>query len=481
MLRRILWLSHDPRSTTSFARQTNMICQALAKKNYDIHVLGAGKKDQPEIYNGYYLYPYPKELGIKKTTHAGSAELLAEYLELLQPDILITLENIARYEYIPAVLNKFKNKPYWLHWGPSETNKIFTENIELENQPDLFLVLTNDNLKVKKTYLKNVIKLGHPIDPAFHSIPKQESSKTREKLGFKSTDLVCGCLAANNLRKQLPVLIKSFSELSLKQKNIKLLLVTTSFNPTDPESTDLEACLNKLRETDNIKIIYTDKREVPLSEEELNSCFYNIIDIFVSATAGEGFCLPVGEALACGKPAVVTNCPNINELVINNKTGLLVPAAGEVYDLIPRSFTNWQIINTDDLIKKILKLNSQKNLLKKLGKNAALHIKNNFTLEKIIPKMEKLYGKAPALERTTAVPDIAPLKEWLGLEYFKHGWWQEMIDITIDLYSAPIYNLRGLAYRRLGQKEQARIEFKKALEIDPSLELAKTQLKELLV
>jgi glycosyltransferase involved in cell wall biosynthesis len=56
-----------------------------------------------------------------------------------------------------------------------------------------------------------------------------------------------------------------------------------------------------------------DKGEAPTEEEMVD--IYNMMDVFALPTAGEGFGIPTLEALACGKPVVITNYTTSYELI----------------------------------------------------------------------------------------------------------------------------------------------------------------------
>ena len=53
--------------------------------------------------------------------------------------------------------------------------------------------------------------------------------------------------------------------------------------------------------------------------------------------------------------------------------------------------------------------------------------------------------------------------------------------IAFDPNFTPAYNTRGLAYEKMGDKEQAIADYRKVLEIDPSNQKAKEGLKRLRV
>lgn len=120
----------------------------------------------------------------------------------------------------------------------------------------------------------------------------------------------------------------------------------------------------------------------------------NSADIYAAPSRLEGYGMIQVEAMACGKPVISINKMGPAETIINNKTGFLARVAEEViltqeWVYPHMGFPSEEIIkfkepkvfgyraNTDDLKKFILKLLSEDELSKKMGKEARKHVVDN--------------------------------------------------------------------------------------------------------
>ncbi|MCL4493073.1 MAG: glycosyltransferase family 4 protein [Nitrospirae bacterium] len=102
----------------------------------------------------------------------------------------------------------------------------------------------------------------------------------------------------------------------------------------------------------------------------------SITDIFVHCpTAIEGLGIANLEAMAMGKPSVVSDSGGLTDAVLDTITGFIVPPG-----------------DTERLSKAILKLLEDGELAMRLGKNARKRIEENFDIEKNIRKLEKLFA-----------------------------------------------------------------------------------------
>lgn len=102
-----------------------------------------------------------------------------------------------------------------------------------------------------------------------------------------------------------------------------------------------------------------------------------VADMLVLSSIWEGLPGVVLEAMASGLPVVATAVGGSPELVIEGKTGFLVPPKD------PVSLT--------ESIAKVLSLSAEERL--QMGQAARVRVKENFTLEKMVASYEELYKK----------------------------------------------------------------------------------------
>jgi len=103
--------------------------------------------------------------------------------------------------------------------------------------------------------------------------------------------------------------------------------------------------------------------------------FYSMLDVFAGASIAEGFGFVYAEASRCGTPVIATNSSSIPEIILNGKTGILVP-----------------IRNSKALAEAIIKLLNDQQLSRKMGKNGAQYTKK-FTWENSVKQHLEVYEK----------------------------------------------------------------------------------------
>jgi glycosyltransferase involved in cell wall biosynthesis len=98
-------------------------------------------------------------------------------------------------------------------------------------------------------------------------------------------------------------------------------------------------------------------------------------DVFVLSSQLEGMSNGLLEAMAAGRPVVATAVGGNTEVVVDGDSGLLVPAKD------PKA-----------LASAILRLLRDPELARRMGEAARLRVQTEFTLERMVQRMEQLYA-----------------------------------------------------------------------------------------
>jgi len=142
----------------------------------------------------------------------------------------------------------------------------------------------------------------------------------------KDRRIVIGSCAQFNFRKNLEDLIIGVCS-EFRSDEVVLLLKTYGSQQNDPQQE--QGVRNRVIGLKNA-IGWKDIPQVVLVQNTLTDQdmrkFYNSMDIFVTATRGEGFCIPAAQAMAAGVPTVCTGWSAMMDFVIGEAGGYGVGA-----------------------------------------------------------------------------------------------------------------------------------------------------------
>jgi glycosyltransferase involved in cell wall biosynthesis len=102
----------------------------------------------------------------------------------------------------------------------------------------------------------------------------------------------------------------------------------------------------------------------------------NSLDVFVLSSVSEGLSIATIEAMAAGRPVVVTRSGGPQEIVEDGRTGILVPPA-----------------DPNALASRICELLGNPELAAMFSRNARAEVKDKFSLKKMVNEYESLYER----------------------------------------------------------------------------------------
>jgi len=244
--------------------------------------------------------------------------------------------------------------------------------------------------QVKKMYNIDTDYIPHAVNiHNFYPLPDDKKLELRKKFGLEGK-YVIGTVARNQGRKMMDRTLKSFALYAKENPNAILLLHT---DPNDNAAVfPLQHMINYLGIQNRVR--FTGMRfHSGFTYKQMNEV-YNLMDVFLLTTSGEGFGIPLIEASACAIPTLCTDYTTTRELVKEPKAGLMIDLIGVNEDENPDAHCNeilegtitgsWAvergICSLKDCAKK-LKILEDKKLRDELGMNGRRNVEINYSWE----------------------------------------------------------------------------------------------------
>jgi N-acetyl-alpha-D-glucosaminyl L-malate synthase BshA len=216
---------------------------------------------------------------------------------------------------------------------------------------------------LKKDTIK-VLKTKKPIEVIYNfytPLPaKKSAAAIKKSLGIKNDSFLA--IHLSNLRpvKRIPDLLKIASLMKNRRKFKLLILAGEPFAKYCPLVKKLK--LKNVIVKENVKDIEN---------------YLNAADLGIYTSKDESFGMAMLETMSYGKPVLATNTGGVPEVMRNGIDGFLL-----------------KVGNTKGFAGKIKLLMNDPELAKKLGQNAALRAKKNFSSGIIVKQYLKLYCQA---------------------------------------------------------------------------------------
>lgn len=235
------------------------------------------------------------------------------------------------------------------------------------------IVMNSYDEKLSKKYLTKpsrvfrISGMGVDIEKFNTTVQEEEKIRICKELNIPEKAKIVLCIAYLTSEKGVFVFQETAKEICSQRDDIYFLLAGSG-----PQMEELQAKCSRYGLEANFKVLGW--------RNDINKLM-RIADIFVLPTYYfEGLPVSILEAMACGKPVIVTRHRGCEDVVQNKKTGFLIP-----------------IKQVNPLVEKITQLVDDPQLSTKMGQAGRKHIEQYFELnyctQKILETLERVGAK----------------------------------------------------------------------------------------
>ena len=402
--KRILCITDSPKLHTGFARVGKEIFKHLNKTGkYDIACIGWFHQDSDEEVT-YPIFVTEKDAqGRISQEDKYAHKSFPKFVESFKPDLVWTLGDMWMVDHVATAPNR--NKFKWVSYFPIDGHPSPSKWGPVVNNMDIAVAYGKYGMEVIKQRAPkaNLKYIYHGVNTnVFHPLSKSEKLEARRNIiGLGDEKIIIGIVSRNQPRKAFDKLLEAyFYVLNGAYIRCETCGKITVF-PYDIIKRDiyiLDKCkhcsstkVNKGTARDDIRVYIHGaivdcgwdlldlqgdfnlngkllvnpglKIGVGVPDFTLNGV-YNSFDIFTLPSRGEGFGLPILEAMSCGIPVVVTDYSAYPEWC--GGAGELVKPA--VMESEPLTNIRRAVIDMDGYVYSLLKLVDDPALREKLGK-----------------------------------------------------------------------------------------------------------------
>ena len=305
----ILWISNAPWTNSAYGMQTDMATQALTEMGHKVYVGPTfGILGMPIEKNGVTTLPH----GIRPS----QLDLLTLFVKQSRADCIVSLLDMWNLdpEEMRNHREHFPDLP-WYWWMPIDRPSLHPNERQIIEECRIQPFPMSE---FGKSVLKNE-SVGWPVrDPVPHAISDgwglkwtpQERLDARERIGVEQGAHLTVMVAANSepvphARKAWSSALLGWWEFALARPDAELFLwtdVSTYWGGMD---------LVKLIEgvgIDKSRVNFPDSEimQAAVPDHQLSE-LVGLGDVLLAPSIGEGFCVPVIEAAACGVPSIVNS------------------------------------------------------------------------------------------------------------------------------------------------------------------------------
>lgn len=381
---KVLWLSDSPLTTTGYGTISRNVLNNLSDKNWDCYQLGHN-------YLGQTLSPPIKFEDGSEVNY----KLIGTGMEQYCKDLIMPKLRELKPQIFGILLDTFMLYPWFMEldlapaktffYFPSDGGGQLPQGCEnVLRKVDVPIAMAKFGQKqAKELYGIDCEYIPHGVDTkVFYPLTEEEKNNNRLKWGLQGK-FVVGTVARNQGRKMLDRTIKAFKEFCKDKPDVILLM------HTDPNDRAGVFDLNSLIYQAGIqnRVIFTGMTFYNAFDYKQMNEVYNLMDVFLLTTSGEGFGVPTIEAQACEVPVAVTDYTTTQELVTDHNSGVAIKIAAEITG-------SWNVergvMDIDDCTDKLTYLYINPQERKKMGENGLQAVKKYYDWDIVMKQWEEL-------------------------------------------------------------------------------------------
>jgi len=390
---KILWLSDSPTTSTGFGTMTLNILNGLTEAGYECHCVAHNLPGQT-IKPGMEFMDGTK---VNFTIHGTGTQPYGR-------DKVMSLIQTLKPDFFGVLLDTFMIKQagyQGLNFSPAISIFYYPSDGEPALPFSCEQLFTSGTFQVPVAMAKHgqaQVKKAHNIDAHYipHAIKKglffpfnaerkaKNFEKWSQKLGVNlASKKVIGCVARNQGRKMLDRLIPMMKQIAAEEPDAIMLMHTDPSDAAAYFNFQYEIQKNNLEN----RFVFTGLNYInPYTYEEVAE-IYNLMDLFLMPTTGEGFGVPIIEAMATEVPCIITDYTTTKELVVDHNAGYAIRLNDEIMG-------SWEVFrgicDNEDGAKKTIELLRNDKLRKQMGKNGREAVLKEYTWDLVIPQWVKL-------------------------------------------------------------------------------------------
>jgi len=401
---RILGMSDSPLGVTGFGTVTRDLFRRLNNiPNYEVTCIGWNQQTQPTkkvVFEDDTEINFPTYPGGKA---AYCTDRMPEYFNQFRPHAFFCLlDSFMLYQSgwmgmnIPAKFVMYF--PSDGGYFPKDCYKI----LQKANFPIAMAKFGQE--QVKRMHNIDVDYIPHAVDTNhYYPFSEEKKRETRRKWNLPEDAFIVGSVFRNQGRKMADRQMKIFAEFAKDKKNVYAFFNSDPNDPAAPtDLVDLSHRYNiaPLVRWSGMKAFHG------LSAEQMKEV-YNLMDVHILSTSGEGFGVPIIEAMSAGVPNLITDYTTTKELVIDDiQVGEAIKLVGTEISPYPAENNkiegtivgSWNvergICSIKDGVDKLNKLYYDEALRKDYARNARLKALKYYDWDSVVfPKMWKPFWK----------------------------------------------------------------------------------------